>query len=442
MKRTGKNVTLAALAIAALAATACATTPVAESLQATASDDDSNSFAVRNVRVFDGERTRAAQTVVVRGGRIIAIDADARVPTGTPVIDGRGKTLLPGFIDSHVHAWGDAQSDALRFGVTTALDMLGDSQRLPALRQQRASLARTLQADLWSAGHAVTAPGGHGTQFGMEVPTLADDGDPAGFVAARVAEGSDYIKLIVEDMSEFGAKKRWPTITARQVAATIAAAHAAQRKALVHATRQDDARQAIDAGADGLVHIFIDSPAAPAFVRRARKRGAFVVPTLSVWASSSGTGEGGKLAADPRVQPLLSATQQTGLKTDFPVQWQRAGSLTNALQSVRALHAAGVPILAGTDADNPGTAHGISMHGELALLVRAGLTPEQALAAATSVPARHFSLGDRGRIAAGLRADLVLVEGDPTRDITATRAIAAVWKNGYEVERALPTSPR
>src|SRR5690554_5170697 len=113
----------------------------------------------------------------------------------------------------------------------------------------------------------------------------------------------------------------------------------------------------------------------------------------------------------------------------------RTQPLDNALASVAALHAAGVDILAGTDAGNPGTAHGASMHGELALLVRAGLSPAAALAAATSMPARRFGLDDRGRIAPGLRADLLLVEGDPTADIEATRAIVGIWKNGHAVAR-------
>jgi imidazolonepropionase-like amidohydrolase len=75
------------------------------------------------------------------------------------------------------------------------------------------------------------------------------------------------------------------------------------------------------------------------------------------------------------------------------------------------------------------------MHRELLLLTEAGLSAEEALAAATSVPARHFGLTDRGRIAPGLRADLVLVDGDPTRDITATRAIADVWRRGVRQTR-------
>jgi imidazolonepropionase-like amidohydrolase len=94
-----------------------------------------------------------------------------------------------------------------------------------------------------------------------------------------------------------------------------------------------------------------------------------------------------------------------------------------------------VPILAGTDSPVPGTAYGASLHGELALLVRAGATPTQALAAATSVAAHVFHLSDRGLIKPGLRADLVLVQGDPTKDISASRNIVAVWKKATQMHR-------
>lgn len=109
--------------------------------------------------------------------------------------------------------------------------------------------------------------------------------------------------------------------------------------------------------------------------------------------------------------------------------------LQHATANVRALRDAGVPVLAGTDAGNSGTTYGASLHEELDLLVRAGHTPTEALAGATSLPARRFGLTDRGRIATGTRAGLVLVDGDPTTDITATRNIAAIWKNGYPISR-------
>ena len=123
------------------------------------------------------------------------------------------------------------------------------------------------------------------------------------------------------------------------------------------------------------------------------------------------------------------------LQQGFPMRGPTR-SYAAAEASVKQLLAAGVPILAGTDAGNPGTAHGAALHRELELLVKAGLTPSQALAAGTSVPAKQFHIPDRGRIAPGLRADLVLVNGDPTKDITATRDIAAVWKDGVRADRA------
>lgn len=427
----------AACVLAAVIATTSAfiVAPAVHAADASATDD--NSFAIAHVRVFDGVRMFDDMTVIVRDGRIETLGARVPVPAGLSTADGAGRTLLPGFIDAHTHSWGDAQRDALRFGVSVELDMLGDWNRLPALKAQRDSLARTTQADLWSAGAAVTAPKGHGTQFGMDVPTLAADGDANAFVGARVAEGSDYIKLIVEDMSAHGASTRWPTLASPQLAAGIAAAHAAGKRAVVHVSHLEDGRGAIEHGADGLAHVFID-PVDTAFVRLAKQRDAFVVPTLSVIATMAQTGNGETLGNDARLQPWLTDAQRGSLKAIYPGAQPRPSALENALQSVRMLHAAGVDILAGTDAGNPGTAHGVSLHGELALLVRAGLTPVQALAAATSVPARRFGLQDRGRIAAGMRADLVLVEGDPAQDITATRAITSVWKNGYAIARDLP----
>jgi imidazolonepropionase-like amidohydrolase len=112
------------------------------------------------------------------------------------------------------------------------------------------------------------------------------------------------------------------------------------------------------------------------------------------------------------------------------------GDFDTVLKSVAALHKAGIDILVGTDSSFPipllaGIAHGASVHYELQLLVRAGLTPLEALRAATSVPARRFGLSDRGLVKEGLRADLLLVEGDPTKDIKDTLSIKFVWRRGH-----------
>ena len=101
-----------------------------------------------------------------------------------------------------------------------------------------------------------------------------------------------------------------------------------------------------------------------------------------------------------------------------------------SMDAVAALHRAGIPILAGSDSPNLGTTTGASIHQELELLVKAGLSPSEALSSATSLPAEAFGLKDRGRIAPGYRADLLLVDGDPTRQITDTRKIVSIWKAG------------
>jgi imidazolonepropionase-like amidohydrolase len=390
-------------------------------------------FVIRDVRMFDGEAFIEHATVRVKDGLIEAAGADVGLPAGWDVVEGRGRTLLPGLIDAHAHTWGEARRDALRFGVTTQIDMFSDHRQLAAAKAGRGDLSRADQADLWSAGTLATAAGGHGTQFGMTIPTLAGPGDAPAWVAGRAAEGSDFIKIVREDLHVYTDARRLPTLDAATAAAVISAAHAAGLRAVVHASAQEAARESLRDGADGLVHVFQDQPADAQLVALAKVRGAFVVPTLTVIAGFSG--ERSALADDPRLAPWLSAGQRETLAARMHDGAGDPAMLARATESVRRLHAAGVPILAGTDAPNPNTAHGVSLHEEIVRLADAGLDAAAALAAATSAPARAFGLEDRGRIAPGLRADLVLVEGDPRQDMRATRAIVTVWKNGRRVDR-------
>ena len=144
------------------------------------------------------------------------------------------------------------------------------------------------------------------------------------------------------------------------------------------------------------------------------------------------------LASDPRLERYLTQQAIANLKTLSTLRSPRPARLEYAFEAERQLIADGVPILAGTDAPGPGTwLPSVSVHRELELLVRGGMSPTQALKAATSVPAAIFHLSDRRRVGRkGFRADLLLVEGDPTRDVAATRAIVGVWKLGVPVDRA------
>jgi imidazolonepropionase-like amidohydrolase len=395
-----------------------------------------NSFAIRDVRVFDGDETLDHANVVVRGGRIQGVGRHTMIPKGMRTIDGRGRTVLPGLIDGHVHVFPGARADALRFGVTTVLDMFDISRDFDSWRAQRTSLAPTNRADVWAAGLGVTVKGGAPLEDlppGMTVPTLQSLGDARRFVDARVAEGSDYIKVFIENLSEYGSGKSLPTLSRSEVCAVIAAAHANHRLAIVHVQAEWAAREAIQCGADGLAHMIPDRIVGADFIALARRHHVFVETTNDVWAGVSGAGLARSLARDPRVAPYLSASQRSTLLATERKTVPRF--FRNALANTRALHAAGVPVLAGTDSPNPATGFGVALHEELRIMVRAGLTPAQALHAATALPDEIFHLGRRGRVARGYRADLLLVRGDPTRRIGDALSIERIWMNGYRVRR-------
>ncbi|HEX9939219.1 MAG TPA: hypothetical protein VGB15_18900, partial [Longimicrobium sp.] len=233
----------------------------------------------RGVRVFDGERMLGARDVLVQNGRIARVGTGIAAPAGAAVVDGRGKTLLPGLIDAHTHTFGDVGRQALVFGVTTELDMFTIPQTAAAARAEQAAGRAGGRADLFSAGVLVTAPGGHGTEYGIRIPTLTSPDSAQAFVDARIAEGSDFIKLVYDDGHAYG--MRLPTLTPEVMRAAITAAHRRGKLAVVHPGGLVGARAAMDAGADGLVHLFVDQQPDAGFGRMVAGRRAFVIPTLT-----------------------------------------------------------------------------------------------------------------------------------------------------------------
>jgi imidazolonepropionase-like amidohydrolase len=388
-------------------------------------------FVIRNVKMFDGTRVIEKVQVWVAGGKIKAVGTDVKAPATIRAIDGQGDTLLPGLIDAHTHVWGDALKEALVFGVTTELDMFTDHSYAAQIRGEQAAGKDLDMADLRSAGTLVTAPKGHGTEYGLPIPTITSPAEAQAFVDARIAEGSDYIKIIYDDGKAYGISI--PTISKETMCAVVTAAHKRGKLAVAHIGTLQGATDAIDCGVDGLAHLFIDAPANATFADLVAKHHAFVVPTLSVLASITRAPGGKLLSEDTQLQPYLTPASTKNLGGAFP---KPHGEFTIPQHTIQLLKAHHVPILAGTDSPNPGTAHGASMHGEMEMLVAAGLTPVEALAAATSAPAKSFRLDDRGEIAVGRRADLLLVKGDPTINIKDTRNIVAVWKVGMQDDRA------
>lgn len=382
-------------------------------------------LAFDRVRVFDGKQTWPEATVLVDGDKIVAVTPGGLIPSGVELIDGRGKTLLPGLIDAHVHAsMPIALEQSLAFGVTTVLDMFAPPQAVKQARDGKPG-----HADILTSGILATAPGGHGTEYGFEIPTLTKPEEAQAWVDARIAEGSDYIKIVFDGGSAYG--KTIPTLDTPTFAAVVAAAHARGKLAVVHVGDLEHAQLAVEHGADGLVHLFRDKRPSAGFGALAAGKKAFVTPTLVV--TNGLYGNKNTIGKDTDVAPYLDSNAQANLNAGFPIRAE--GPPDAAALAIAQLRDAGVDILAGTDAPNPGTAFGASLHEELSLLVAAGLSPTQALTAATAAPAARFGLDDRGRVAPGLLADLLLVDGDPTHDIAATRKIAGIWKSGQRFDR-------
>ncbi|MFB6549450.1 amidohydrolase family protein [Streptomyces sp. NPDC056405] len=349
--------------------------------------------AVRHVRVFDGRQLTEPRTVVINGS-IISPDTST---AGAHTLDGTGLVLLPGLIDAHVHLHGpDTLARLASYGVTTALDMATwPPQLLASLRQV------TDLTDIRSAGTPAIGDGGpHSHIPGMAQEAIVRSPQQAGeFVAAQVSAGADYIKIVAEAPGQGGPEQE-------TIDALVAAARTHGRKTVAHAATAGAYTMALDAGVDFVTHIPIDRPLDPGDIARMAAAGQVCIPTLTVMQGTAAAGGA-------------------------------APAYHTARRNLGALHTAGVPILAGTDANlQPGVPfqveHGVSLHHELELLVDAGLAPVEALHAATALTARYFGLTDRGSVRPGLRADLLLVDADPLADIRATRAIHRIWCAGIE----------
>lgn len=432
--------------------------------------------AITNVRLFDGDSVHPDQTVLIKDGNIATVGATNSVflPIGTHIIDGTGCTLLPGLIDAHTHTSEASLKLALKFGVTTELEMSGQwtAARRQAVKEDDSS------ADLRTATQHMTAPGGHpeeiirwiGEYFQKEagdqsriqevmqwMPPMPskdesatdgehDQGHSHGpgvnvstpkeaeeHVARCVEDGADYIKVMIEDGQVLGESKL-PTMSKATLRAGVSAAHTHGKMAIAHALTYESTMQALNVGVDGLAHLLIDRMIDDEMVAKFKANNVFVTACACLNASSMGIRC--SLVDDERVMSRLPPAWQRTLAGAFNTYTQ--GRFEDVLASIKMLHDAGVDMLVGTDVSVPlpnmgGLAHGASVHHELQLFVEAGLTPLEALKAATSLTARRFGLHDRGRIAEGLRADLLLVKGDPTVRIQDTLNIEGIWRRGRQL---------
>ncbi|KAI9710923.1 MAG: hypothetical protein M1820_002358 [Bogoriella megaspora] len=248
------------------------------------------------------------------------------------------------------------------------------------------------------------------------------------FVRDQIGDGADYIKILHESGTAFGMElPKLPTVVERAI---VEEAHRSGLTVVAHAFTLEDTLEVLSLGIDGTAHTVFDKPPTSELIEAFQKNGAFCNPTLAVIGSN--TEEGRKTqeryAHDPRVHELLVEGGRDRMCQCLAMTNANDGSLRNAIDTVKRLKEAGIDIVCGTDSTGlaPGTAYGLSLHQELELLVKeCGFPPIEALRATTSLPAKRFNFSDRGWIREGMRADLVLVEGDPTNDIYHTLDLRA-----------------
>lgn len=353
--------------------------------------------AITGATIFDatGAAPRAG-TVLIRGDRIIAV-GDVKVPRGAKVIDARGKALLPGFFDVHTH-WTPAGAPAtlpqiatayVRAGVTTVNDFHQQPESWAARRQWLAGIA----APHVNFAARVSTPGGHGADWGDQATTIwINTPESARAAVERLKPYKPDLIKAFTDGWRYGVSPDNSSMDEWTLRALAEAAHAEGLEVLTHTVTVDRGAVAARAGVDSLAHGLQDRPVDPDTLKTMAASKMAMAPTLAVYEPNKG-GAAPVAADDPRLR-------QTMRKFGY------------ALGNVKMMYDAGIPIALGTDAGMPGTPHGPSTLHEMELLVRAGLTPAQALIAGTATSAKVMHLeGDRGTIAPGQRADIVLIDG-------------------------------
>ena len=405
-----------------------------------------------------GKAPQRNALLVVDGGRIAAVGPPDKVkaPPGARVVDLKGRTIIPGLINAHGHvglvvggqnrAEGytreNVQAQLLqyeRYGVTAVLTLGLNRDLVYDLRdeQRRGNVSG---ATLFTAGRGIGVPGG-----APPVP-VADDQvyrpktpeEAVADVDEAAAHKPDYFKIWVDDV--FG---KFPKMDPAVFKATIEGAHRHRIKVASHVFYLADAKAVISSGVDALAHSVRDQPVDDELVSSMKKRGTFYVATLNVDASFSAFADDPAMLDDPfltgalppeSVQQFRSPEYRAKVAADPNVPKARA-ALENGMRNLKTLHAKGVHIAFGTDSGaNPVRIQGWAEHRELELMVKAGLSPMDALVAATRGSASMLGATDRGTLEKGKRADFLVLAANPLDDIRNTHKLVSVWHDGREIQ--------
>ncbi len=407
-------------------------------LPAGAHASGTTAFVGVDVIPMRAERVLRGQTVIVEGGTITEIGpaGAVKVPAGAAVIPGGGRYLIPGLTDAHVHLFSRPELALyLANGVTTVFNLNGRPAHLVWRDETRNG--KTIGPAIYNAGPTFMSR--HSPD---EAVRLVDEHAAAGYDAVKIYNqvgreelGPLTVEAKKKNLLLVGHVAREPGFEAT-LRAGVSIAHAEE---LVYTffNPKDDGEFA---------SIVFDESRIPAAARLAAAAGVCVIPTISTFRDI--VRQATDLEAYLRnpelayLAPRLRAGLQPGVNRyhdryspEDLEQLRRALPFQRKL--VKTLAAAGVPLLAGTDATSIGPVAGFSIHEELAELVASGLTPFQALATATINPARYLRRAkEHGTVEVGKRADLVLLSADPLADIRNTRKIAGVMRDGVWLDAA------
>ena len=398
-----------------------------------------------NAIVLDGSGTAAHKArVVIRGERIEAVAPDAAIPPGAQIVDASGQTLIPGLFDLHTHMpysalpglngdWGKNLKAYLLHGVTSAVDFGTYPETFAPMRRL---LREGLPGPRLHLAARMTTPGGHGAEggrgdfFSLEVTTPAE----ARAAVARLLPYSPDVIKVFTDGWRYGAGSDMTSMNEPTLAAIVKAAHVQSVEVMTHTVTLDRAKQAARAGVDVLAHGIGDAPVDAEFVELVRKHGTAYVSTLAVFETKTWP-----LPAllesflEPAALRIVAKMSNSGTAATSA----RRRRWTNVNANLLELFRAGAAVAAGTDSGVTGTLHGRSLLRELELMTAAGLTPSQAITAATSSSAKAIGVGkDRGTIEPGKLADLVLIQGAPHERIADIYKVSAVWVGGKKQDLA------
>jgi imidazolonepropionase-like amidohydrolase len=398
---------------------------------------------IRGARVVDGTGApaRVADTLI-RGGKIEAVGPGLAVPEGSRVVDGAGRTLIPGLFDLHTHLSASAATGVagdwlknlkayLACGVTTVNDFAPYVEMYAPMRKLLGS--GRYPAPRVNLAVRFSTTGGHGTEGGWGDWMTFEANTPEQAHArmkTALAYKPDVVKVFTDGW-RYGTAANLTSMNLETLSAIVADAHAAGLKVFTHTVTLDGAKIAARAGVDALAHGIGDEPADDELLELLKKAGTAYAPTLAVYeAHQLPVPARALLVMEPDVKAAFGDREAPAATPPA-----RARRWQNLLANVKKLSAGGVPVASGTDAGMAGTFHGYATLRELELLVEGGLTPMQAIVAGTYGSARVLGVdAQRGTITPGKAADLVLIDGEPDRTITDLQKTARVFLNGAEVD--------